>query len=251
MGKQINQYTKTRTSGTVKPDDLMDLDSTEDSGSTFESAKITVANFLAYLNGAITNIYNANSTILADRTLTALTRFTRWLGGNVEVMMSDEINDYAFIVRDSSGTEVARIGYDQGTLSGKMSLQSATGEFITALDDVFKVTGQMYSDLPAVLSPLGTSQLIDWNDGNGQVINLDNATGNVTLSDINPKAGATYVLKIIQATASIRDLNYPGNWKWSNGGVDLIPTSTFGAEDMIILFYDGTNYLASFNQNFA
>ena len=56
MSKQINQYTKTRTSGTIQNDDYMDLDSTEDAGSTFESAKLKVSEFLTYIVSNIKTI---------------------------------------------------------------------------------------------------------------------------------------------------------------------------------------------------
>jgi hypothetical protein len=47
MALQINQYSKTRTDLTIQDDDLLDFDSTEDSGTSYESAKITV--LLTYL----------------------------------------------------------------------------------------------------------------------------------------------------------------------------------------------------------
>ncbi len=76
MAKQINQYTKTRTSGTVKNDDYLDLDSTEDSGTTFESAKIKVSEFLSYLGGQLTTLYTGNGTLPSNRQITASTFFT-------------------------------------------------------------------------------------------------------------------------------------------------------------------------------
>jgi len=133
MGKQINQYTKVRTNLTLVVDDLMDLDSTDDFGSTYESAKMTIGNLLAYLNGNINNLYNGDGTLLGDRTVTAgiptqpVTFWTKWLGGDVIVECDDELFDRAFLVQNSSQQEVARLGYDIGTLSGELEITAIGG----------------------------------------------------------------------------------------------------------------------------
>ena len=126
MGKQINQYTKTRTKIKTQSDDLIDLDSTEDSGVTFESAKIKVSEFVAYIVAQLPPItmYVVDGTILANRTITALTRWTKWKGGDVIVEMADAINDYGFAVNDSTSTEKARMGYDQATNSGFLKIDN-------------------------------------------------------------------------------------------------------------------------------
>ena len=133
MGKQINQYTKVRTNLTLVVDDLMDLDSTDDFGSTYESAKMTIGNLLAYLNGNINNLYNGDGTLLGDRTVTAgipfqpVTFWTKWLGGDVIVECDDELFDRAFLVQNSSQQEVVRLGYDIGTLSGELEITTIGG----------------------------------------------------------------------------------------------------------------------------
>jgi hypothetical protein len=104
----------------------MDLDSTEDSGVTFESAKMKVTDFVAYVLGQIPplSLYAIDGTILADRTITALGRFTKWVGGNVTVKMADAINNYGFTVEDNVGTEKAEMGYDQATASGFLKIDN-------------------------------------------------------------------------------------------------------------------------------
>ena len=79
MAKQINQYTKTRTSLDIADDDLMDLDSTDDSGSTFESAKLKISELVTYLGANATNIYNGNGTLTSQR-LVRGDNFTHSLG---------------------------------------------------------------------------------------------------------------------------------------------------------------------------
>jgi hypothetical protein len=129
MGKQINQYTKTRLSTTITLFDYLDFDSTEDSGTTFESAKLTVDELMKYLNTNVATIYNANRSISADRTLFANTFFTKWDGGDVGIEMADAINDYGFFVNDNVGTEKARLGFDQTSLSAILDLADAGGNF--------------------------------------------------------------------------------------------------------------------------
>jgi len=135
MSKQINQYTKTRTQGTVQNDDLLDFDSTEDSGSTYESAKITVQDFLAYLNSNVNNIYTSNGSLPENRLIASQTYFTAFLGGDVITRMVDETFDYAFLVQDLGSVERGRLGYDQTTASGNLVLSSFTdGIWLNAVD---------------------------------------------------------------------------------------------------------------------
>ena len=102
--------------------------------------------------------------------------------------------------------------------------------------------GQVSVDIPSTLTPTGTSQAIDWNKGNVQVINLASATGNVTLTLNNPVAGATYALKVVQGI-NARNVTWPASVKWPSGTPTVISSSN-GAIDLITLFYDGSNYLA-------
>jgi hypothetical protein len=108
--------------------------------------------------------------------------------------------------------------------------------------------GQVAVAIPSTLTPTGTTQTVDWNSGNAQVLSLASATGTVALTLSNPVAGATYALKVIQG-ATARNLSWPANVKWPGGTVPAIST-TSGAVDLISLFYDGTNYLASSGKDY-
>lgn len=108
--------------------------------------------------------------------------------------------------------------------------------------------GQVAVAIPSTLTPTGTTQTVDWNSGNAQVLSLASATGTVTLTLSNSVAGATYALKVIQG-ATARNLSWPANVKWPGGTVPAIST-TSGAVDLISLFYDGTNYLASSGKDY-
>ena len=112
-----------------------------------------------------------------------------------------------------------------------------------------RIAGQYYNDVPSVNMPSGTTQTINWNNGNFQSIDMENTTGNLTLTFTNPKVGAIYVLKIIQGPTA-RTIIYPASVKWE-GVTPLVPTTTNNAIDLITMFWDGTNYLGNYIKNFS
>ena len=68
--------------------------------------------------------------------ITAVTFFTKWLGGDVVSEMVDGVNDYGFAVNDSTTAEKARLGYDQATSSGVLSVSDSSGEFFTVCSQI-------------------------------------------------------------------------------------------------------------------
>ena len=115
--------------------------------------------------------------------------------------------------------------------------------------NLLSLNGTFANNIPVTYIPAGTTQTINWQLGNLQILDLGSTTGNVTLTYSNPVAGATYYLKVIQG-ATTRTLVYPATVKW-NGATALIPTTTNDAIDLITMFYDGTNYLSSYTTNYA
>jgi hypothetical protein len=110
------------------------------------------------------------------------------------------------------------------------------------------ITGNQYNVIPAPNAPNGTTQTIDWTSGNVQVLELEDSTGDVTLTLSNPVAGGTYYIKIIQNDTA-RLLVWPAAVKWSYGSAPVI-TATDNAIDLVTLFYDGTIYLSSITQDY-
>ena len=164
MSKQINQYTKTRTSGTVKDDDLLDFDSTEDSGSTFESAKITVLNFVNYLKTKIATFYAQDGTLTGDRTVSGATFWTKWIGGDVIVQTSNEADPNSFLLKSSGNIEKGKLGFDPIQASAILELQNAQGKFFEANNNEFKFnTDVLFVDSDNVgigtTTPLAASKL--------------------------------------------------------------------------------------------
>lgn len=146
MAKQINQYTKTRLSGTVQDDDLLDMDSTEDSGSSFESAKMTVLNLVTYLSSAVKTLYTSDGALGSDRLVTSLTFFTKFLGGDVIVEMEGETVNYGFLVNQLGGGEFGRFGFDQANSSGVLLLNDLSGQFFSANQGVVNSRDGYYID---------------------------------------------------------------------------------------------------------
>lgn len=104
---------------------------------------------------------------------------------------------------------------------------------------------------PSVISTSGVAvATIDWNTGNIQAIDLQGATGDVTLTLSNPGSGyASYVVKVIQGSTP-RNLIWPGSVLKPGGVAPTISTAD-NAIDVMYLIWDGANYLLTFQQAFA
>ena len=61
---------------------------------------------------------------------------------------------------------------------------------------------------PDILAPAGTTQAIDWDNGTSQILDLGNATDDVTVTFANMTANVSYVLKIKQG-ATARAITWP------------------------------------------
>jgi hypothetical protein len=94
----------------------------------------------------------------------------------------------------------------------------------------------------------------DCDTGNGQSLDLANATGDITLTFNEAKQGGTYFLKVIQkATSPVNIGTYTiagGTVKWPGG---TPPTISTGANeiDTIVFYYDGTDIYGNFAQNYS
>jgi uncharacterized protein YndB with AHSA1/START domain len=156
-------------------------------------------------------------------------------------LADDDHTQYLLLAGRAGGQ--AAIG---GTGGGENLTLASTS--LTASQNL-QVVGQAFSTLPGVLIPAGTTQAIDWDTGNGQEIDLATATGDVTITLNNPQAGASYILKVIQGPVA-RNLIWPVNVLWPGGTPPLISTVD-DDEDVISLFFDGTNFYGTFSQGFA
>ena len=247
MSDKISDYpAKT----TIHGDDLMDFSNTEDSGVSYDvSQKLTVDEFMAYVDSNVKNIYNQDGNINVVRTLTSNGSLTRWVGGDVVVEMDDESTDYAFLVKAVGSVEVGRFGYDQPNASAELTLNNGGGEFFRAnnnemfvnTDGFFvgnnqKVGINQSSPIATVdiRSPNGTSPISYYNDKgmNGTPSSVGDLTTvgysyNDTLG-VKTGAASNIVCRVtgVGAGSVSSSLVLSGLMNITNGGVLIHPSAT-------------------------
>ena len=93
----------------------------------------------------------------------------------------------------------------------------------------------------------GATVAVDWNESQNQELTPG---GNRTLTFSNGVAGMLYTIKITQDATGSRTITWPSSVKWAGG---TAPTLTITADrtDVIMFYFDGTNYLdVAINKNF-
>jgi hypothetical protein len=154
--------------------------------------------------------------------------------GNRIYDSTGELNLGASYSAVHGGTGSVAIGKD----SGGISLETE-GNIISE--------GQLYSPVPDAYGTGGTTITLDWDGGNSQIIDLEGASGDVTVTMINQKSGGSYLIKIIQGSVA-RDIVWESSVYWEDGDEPVI-TTTDDAVDVVSLWCDGTNYYGSYLQN--
>ena len=124
---------------------------------------------------------------------------------------------------------------------------SPTERFRIDSDGSGKFTSQVYSSIASTVTPSAGAATIDWNNGNMQVLDLQTG-GNITTFTINnPKAGASYFIKIIQGGSNT--ITWPAAVKWAENDT-YAGSPGAGDIDAVALTYDGTNYLANYSLDY-
>ena len=117
------------------------------------------------------------------------------------------------------------------------------------LDGYCVVNGPVYSKLTTTSTPDGYSQVINLSNGNVQVLNLNSALGNITVTFIGLDAGMSWILKVMQDTGTAINATFPGV-KWAGGSVPTVSTG-LGAIDIFSFIFDGVTIYGSAVQNFS
>jgi hypothetical protein len=153
----------------------------------------------------------------------------------------------------------ARVGIKgDGTTSGTSSFKttdSAGNATFEVLDNgTAKSGGQIGSSAgatPNTETPSGTTETIDWDNGNYQVLDLESASGNVTLTLSNPVAGFAYFIEIRQDSTTPLDVIFPSSVKFAGETAPYTLDVSTGANavDAVSLAWNGSEYIASFSQN--
>jgi len=153
----------------------------------------------------------------------------------------------------------ARVGIKgDGTTSGTSSLKTTdsggTTTFEVLDNGTVKSTGQIGSSAgatPNTETPSGTTETIDWDNGNYQILDLESASGNVTLTLSNPVAGFAYFIEIRQDSTTPLDVIFPSTVKFAGETAPYTLDVSTGANavDAVSLAWNGSEYIASFSQN--
>jgi hypothetical protein len=99
------------------------------------------------------------------------------------------------------------------------------------------------------LTPTGTTQTIDWNNGSIVDLVLSSATGNVTLTLLNAQNAICPLIEVTNG-ATPRNLIFPAGTLQSNGGGNVY-VGIANRKDVIAVLWDGTQFLISVSRNFA
>jgi hypothetical protein len=117
-----------------------------------------------------------------------------------------------------------------------------------------RVDGQIWSEQGTTITVSANASTFNGNNGNSQKLDLASATGDITLTFTNLQAGGTYFIPVIQKSSSPVNI---GTYVISGGTVKFpsgtAPTTSTGASaiDTLVVYYDGTDCLINFSQNYS
>lgn len=149
---------------------------------------------------------------------------------------------------------IAGTGTGSGTSSLLCEDSGGTSTFEVLDNGTAKSTGQIGSSAgatPNTETPTGTTETIDWNNGNYQILDLETATGDVTLTLSNPVVGFGYFIEIRQDSTTPLDVIFPSSVKFAGETAPYTLDVSTGANavDAVSLAWNGSEYIASFSQN--
>jgi hypothetical protein len=111
------------------------------------------------------------------------------------------------------------------------------------------VTAPQIRTTKQTLTPTGTTQSIDWNNGSIVDLVLSSATGNVNLTLLNSQNASSYLIEVTNG-ATPRNLIFPTGTLQSNGGGNVY-VGIANQKDVIAVLWDGNQFLISVSRNFS
>jgi hypothetical protein len=170
------------------------------------------------------------------------------------------LGDFSAIGGDETDAEanktltVKGTGTGSGTSSLKTTDSGGNATFEVLDNGTAKSGGQIGSSAgatPNTETPSGTTETIDWDNGNYQVLDLESASDNVTLTLSNPVAGFAYFIEIRQDSTTPLDVIFPSSVKFAGETAPYTLDVSTGANavDAVSLAWNGSEYIASFSQN--
>lgn len=136
--------------------------------------------------------------------------------------------------------------------SQTLSNKTLASPILTGTETSPKIQGAASNaQFPAVIGEFsngnsGTSLTIDWSKGDRQLVTM---TGNCTFTYSNATQGQTLTLRIVEDATGGRTITLPTS-KWPGGTVGTF-TTTASAINLLIIYFDGTNYLTQLAAGFA
>lgn len=140
-----------------------------------------------------------------------------------------------------NGTQVPTAGIADGSIT---TAKLANDAVTTA-----KIGPNIGLTQASTVTPAGTTQALDFANGNIQQIDLSSATGDVTLTLSNPVEGAVYLIWVTQG-ATFRDLIWPAAVKWPQAQAPIL-SSGAGKIDLVTLYYTGSAYRGQWELDFS
>lgn len=197
---------------------------------------------------------------------------TPQLGGDLDVQ-SNEINTSTVnghidltangtgAVRSTGGKPFRAIDAG-GTQYMQMWHDGSNGRFAYSGGDVNLASGvwkdmrlQDYAVTSTTYTPTGTTQTVDYTAGNAYQLDLESATGNVTVTLSNPPSTGTYgeiIIRVEQDSTTPRNLVWPASVKWPGGTAPTISTGANAVDIVTLKTWDaGTTWYGDFSQAYA
>jgi hypothetical protein len=153
--------------------------------------------------------------------------------------------NWGTVLRNSCWVKIA----DHRHLGSGDGHQLVTGSYTDYSVTTIKLSKNIGRNQASTLTPAGTTQTVNFNDGSKQILDLSSATGDVTLTLSNPVTGGDYRIKVVQG-ATPRDLIWPASVKWA-GGVKPVVNEYASSIHVIWLDYDGSIYIGDWEVNFS
>lgn len=209
-------------------------------------------NHLVFMRSGNNLIMAANGTVYTPIT-TSYTFTMDWtnikIGGNQSVGFIDSVRVSSGTIYPTSGTyTVPTAEFPIGTTTSTVVTTSTALPYLPLAGGI--LTGDVTLDgvRETVYNWGNVSGTIAPNASSGTVHRMT-LTGNITLNTLtNVATGTNMTIIAAQDATGSRTLTNTG-WKWLGGNKTLSTTGT--NIDVITVFYDGTNYLASLGKGYA
>jgi hypothetical protein len=190
--------------------------------------------------------YGSYNQIRTTGTATIESAFGLYVGFDSIGSSPSVTNTYGLYIEQSNAT------YNGGATNIWGIFQSGTG--LNELGGELKVTNQIYSAQATTIQVALNVAIFDGTNGNSQPLDLANATGDINLTFTNLKAGGTYFIPVTQKSSSPYNIGTytvtGGTVKFPSGTAPTISTGA-SAIDTLVVYFDGTDCLVNFSQNYS